>query len=71
MKQLLVNKPERPLDFLIDKLSCPPAKRVILMGPPGSERHITADALATLNGWSIINTGEVLRKEVVKGTAHG
>lgn len=41
------------------------------MGPPGSDRHITSDALATLNGWECINTGEILRKEIVANTAHG
>ena len=47
------------------------AKRVILMGPPGSDRLITADAIATINNWSVINTGDILRKEVVKNTEHG
>ena len=41
------------------------------MGPPGSDRHITADALATLNGWKCINTGDILRREMADETNEG
>lgn len=41
------------------------------MGPPGSDRQQNADAMAALFGWASLNTGEILRKELVKTSDAG
>lgn len=41
------------------------------MGPPGSDRQQNADAMAALFGWTSLNTGEILRKELVKTSDAG
>jgi len=38
VKQLIVVKPDKPLDFLIDKLYNPLVKRIFVLGPSGSFR---------------------------------
>ena len=85
LQQILLNKPDRPLDFIIEKLQQEPGKflvplfdpflllvkRVFLMGPPGSFRQENAAFIADQFGWKCITTGELLRKEVSKKTETG
>lgn len=71
LQQILLNKPDRPLDFIIEKLQQEPVKRVFLMGPPGSFRQENASFIADQFGWKCITTGELLRKEVAKKTETG
>ena len=47
------------------------AKRVFLMGPPGSFRQENATFIADQFGWKCITTGDLLRKEVAKKTETG
>ena len=66
-KDLLVNRPENPLDFLIDKLKNPkPPIRVFVVGPPGSNRKEIALSLSDHFAWPWINVGDLLNKEVSK-----
>lgn len=82
MKQLLVAKPERPLDFLIDRLNEEPSKfetslilpsfpvlvkRVFLLGPPGSFRQENASHLKEFFP-NVIHTGDLLKDEAKKKT---
>lgn len=62
----MVSRPEKPLDFLIDKLSGPSVKRIFILGPPGSERREYAKKLRENFGLNIIETGSLLKKEVQK-----
>ena len=83
LQQILLNKPERPLDFIIEKLQIEPGKknnfiqipnlvkRVFLMGPPGSFRQENAAFVADSFGWKCITTGDLLKKEVAKKTETG
>jgi len=71
MKQLLVAKPERPLDFLIDRLSEEPVKRFFLMGPPGAFRLENANALKEQFSWKVIHTGDLLKSQAEKKTDVG
>lgn len=68
---MLVAKPERPLDFLIDRLSEEPVKRFFLMGPPGSFRAENAKALGEQFSWKEIHTGEILKQQVNAKTEVG
>ena len=81
LKQLVIHRPEQPLDFLIDKLQKPDstiqfqitqlAKKIFLMGPPGSGRKENALALAEYFGWACISIGDLLKKEVSKKSEWG
>jgi adenylate kinase len=67
----LVNKPDKPLDFMINALTAEPIRRVFLMGPTGSFRQDNALFLAEHFGWKCISTGDLLRKEVLKKNTAG
>ena len=84
----MVSKPEKPLDFLIDKLSNPKGKlifhiksdhylitiivnRVVLIGPPGSEKKDYAKKLRERYGMSVVETGTLLKKEMQKKSPLG
>ena len=83
LKQLVINRPEKPLDFLIEKLQKSEskiyflclidltAKRIFLMGPPGTNRKETALALADHFSWQCISVGDMLRNEVSKKSEAG
>ena len=84
----MVSKPDKPLDFLIDKLSNPKGKlifhiqsdqnliiyivnRVVLIGPPGSEKKDYAKKLRERYGMSVVETGTLLKKEMQKKSEMG
>lgn len=85
LQELLVNKPDKPLDFLINALQMDPGKqptisftnrlisvrRVFLMGPPGSFRQENAGFLSDKFEWKCIATGALLQKEVLKKSEVG
>ena len=95
LKQLVIHRPEQPLDFLIHKLSKAErkfdgllfnlklpsllgnlltfyvAKRIFLVGPPGSNRKENALALAEYFNWQSISVGDLLSKEVSKKSEYG
>jgi len=48
---LLVAKPDKPLDYLIEMLEKPPIRRIFLMGPPGTFKTECSKAIAEENGW--------------------
>jgi len=70
MKQLMVTKPDKPLDYLIDKLSNPTVKRLFVVGPPGCERKEYAKRIREKYPMTIISTGDLLKKEITKKTDH-
>ena len=45
MKKVVTERPEDPIDFLIDQLEKPKPRRVFLVGPPGSNRKEIALSL--------------------------
>jgi len=46
MKQLVVNKPENPLDFIVQCLSNQKTHRIFFMGMPGASKTENAMAIA-------------------------
>lgn len=51
-KDLLIHRPDNPLDHLIDKLKNPrPAIKIFVVGPPGSSRKEIALSLADHFTW--------------------
>lgn len=71
LKQLVIHRPEKPLDFLIEKLSKPQPKRVFVVGPPGSNRKEHALALGEYFNWTCISVGDLLNKEISKKSDYG
>jgi len=47
------------------------AKRIFLVGPPGSNRKENALALAEYFSWACISIGDLLKKEVSKKSEYG
>lgn len=51
-KSLIIQRPEDPLEFLMQKLKNPkPINRIFVVGPPGSNRKEIALSLADHFGW--------------------
>lgn len=71
LKQLIVSKPDKPLDFLIDKLYNPLVKRIFLLGPSGSDRKEYAKRLKDQFSLTMIETGDLLKKEAEQDTPQG
>lgn len=72
LKDLLIHRPEEPLDFMISKLNNPkPPMRVFVVGPPGSNRKEIGLSLADHFGWPCVNVGDLLTREVNKKTDIG
>lgn len=68
MKQLLVNKPDKPLDFLIEKLSNPLVKRILLLGPAGSNKtYIASEIAKSCKDFVQIDIRELIQDEYGKG----
>jgi len=70
MKQLIVHKPEDPIEFLIKKLEQTEPKRYVIIGPPGSQSHdISLRMIEQLNRGSefqCVNVGDQLLFEMNK-----
>lgn len=68
----MVNKPAKPLDFIINQLSIvEPIRRIFIMGQPGTFRKENATHIADHFGWKCIDAGELLRREVNKKSEVG
>ena len=71
LRNLIIEKPEDPLEYIINYLGKEPTRRVFLMGPPGSFRQENAISIAEHFNWKCITTGDLLRKEVKNKSAAG
>jgi adenylate kinase len=67
-KNVVAQRPDKPLDYLIEKLQKPKVRRVLIVGPSGSNRKENALALGEYFGWTCISMGDLLKKEVSKKT---
>jgi len=65
-----VVKPDKPLDFLIEKLSKAPMKRIFLVGLPGSGKKHFVRNIHEHFGVEIIETTKMLKREVQRKTEH-
>lgn len=71
-KDLLIHRPDEPLDYLMEKLKNPkPAMRLFVVGPPGSNRKEIALSLSDAFAFPSINVGDLLTKEVNKKSEIG
>ena len=70
LKDLVLHRPDQPLDYLIQRLQKPKSRRVFMTGPPGASRKENDLALYDYFGWSCISVGDLLKKEVSKKSEH-
>lgn len=68
-KQLLIHRPDSPLDFLIERIGKQEPIRVFITGPPGSIAKNLSRRISKDLGFTTISTEEILKKESKKDTA--
>ena len=71
MKDLVVHRPEDPLDFLVERLGKPKPKRIFITGNTGANRKEVGLSIADHFGATCISMGDILTKEVNKKSEHG
>ena len=70
-KQLIIHRPDNPLDFLIDKVGKKEPIRVFIVGPPGSMAKSLSRRLCKDLGFTSISVGDIMRKESMKSNENG
>eukprot|EP00357_Protocruzia_adherens_P011907 CAMPEP_0114990330 /NCGR_PEP_ID=MMETSP0216-20121206/10728_1 /TAXON_ID=223996 /ORGANISM="Protocruzia adherens, Strain Boccale" /LENGTH=454 /DNA_ID=CAMNT_0002353477 /DNA_START=37 /DNA_END=1401 /DNA_ORIENTATION=+ len=66
LNQLIIEKPNDPVDYLKDILKNPPPKRVFILGPPGCGRKEFGLSLADFFGCTCISVSDILEREAEK-----
>jgi adenylate kinase len=66
MKELLINKPKEPVDYLIQRLKKKDTKRIFITGASGNERKEIALFLAGHNNMTGVSLGDLVQKEIDK-----
>ena len=69
--QLVVHKPENPLDFIVQQLSNAKPRRIFMMGMPGSNKNDNAIRVADYFQWRYISVTDILTKEEQKKSDAG
>jgi adenylate kinase len=67
-KQLLIHRPESPVDFLIERLGKVEPIRIFIVGPPGSMAKSLSRRLSKDLDFNIISVGDIIKKEMAKNT---
>ena len=63
-KDLVINKPENPIDYLIERLKKEDTKRIFITGYPGTSRRTVSLAVAGALGYSCVSVNDILQSEV-------
>jgi adenylate kinase len=66
MKELVINKPTDPIDYLIKRIKTKDTKRIFITGHPGTSRKEISLSLAESFGYSCVSLGDLLSKEISK-----
>jgi len=66
LKELVIIKPDQPIDYLIKRLKTPDTKRIFITGSAGVNRREIALSLANHFNYEGISIGDILRKELSK-----
>ena len=67
-KDLVINKPENPIDYLIERLKKEDTKRIFITGYPGTSRRTVSLAVAGALGYSCVSVNDILQSEVENNT---
>ena len=65
-EELIIYKPEEPIDFLINRLKRKTTKKIFIAGYPGSGSKNISSALANSLGYSCLNISHLLEREISK-----
>ena len=65
-KELVINKPESPIDYLIERLGRKEAKRIFITGHSGTDKKNISLALANELNYSLLNMEHVIQREISK-----
>jgi len=64
LKSLLIDRPEAPIDYLISKLKGKEIRKLIIVGPAGSQKVDIAKVIAQRFGFKVITTKEIIKEEL-------
>ena len=65
-KELIINKPENPIDYLIERLKRQEVKRIFITGYSGTNRKSISLAIANALGYSCLSMDHLLEREISK-----
>ena len=65
-KELIINKPENPIDYLIERLKRKETKRIFITGYPGASRKDVSLAMSGALGYSCLSVDHLLEREISK-----
>lgn len=66
LKELIINKPKDPIDYLIKRIKTKDVKRVFITGSPGTDRKEISLSLAEFFGYQCVPIGDLISKEINK-----
>ena len=65
-KELIINKPENPIDYLIERLKRPEIKRIFITGYSGTDRKSISLAIANALKYSCLSMDHLIDREISK-----
>ena len=65
-KELIINKPEDPINYLIERLKRPEVKRIFITGYSGTNRKSISLSIANTLGYSCLSMDHLLDREISK-----
>ena len=65
-KELIINRPENPIDYLITRLNRQDTKRIFITGYPGTERKSICLAITNSFGYQCLNMAHLIDREISK-----
>ena len=65
-EELIINKPENPIDYLIERLKRKTPKRIFITGYSGTSVKTISLALANNLGYTCLNISHLLEREISK-----
>ena len=66
LKELIVNKPENPIDYLIARLKRPEMKRIFITGYSGTNRKSISLEIANALGYTCLSMDSLVEREISK-----
>ena len=65
-KELIINKPEQPVDYLIERLQRKDQRRIFITGYPGTLKKGVSLAMSGALGYSCLSVDHLLEREISK-----
>ena len=65
-KELIVNKPDNPVEYLIQRMKKKDTKRIFITGLSGTDRKDVSLGVAGAFGYTCLSLGDLLEREITK-----